>query len=250
MSKLLKHIYEREISIGEIFSGGWDIYTKRFKPILIITLLIYIPINIILYFVGGALSNLEDFKVYFDIMRILEALFGIIVTMSIAVIVENASYGEEDNEISWGESINRAFSRWGSCIGTNILAGLIIFGLFLLLIVPGIIWVVYYSFAIQVVILKNLGGKEALDYSKSLVKGQWWRVFAILVLFNFINIIIALVIGFISGFLPGIFGLFTDTLIDIVGAYFTVATTIFFLNIDFLKRKEAASDISTGIEML
>jgi hypothetical protein len=239
---MFKDIYERRIGVGEILSMGWDIFISQFKPILFITLIIYIPINIILYFFN--VSDWADFRRYMNVIKILEGFFGILATMGIAYIVQKATLTkeeltrEEDEEISWGESLSKAFSCWGSCVGTNILGGIIIFGLMLLLIVPGIIWALYYSFAIQVVTLKGLSGKEALNYSKSLVKGQWWRVFGIFFLLNFINILIAVGVGFISGLLPDIVGILTDTIIDIIGAYFTVATTVFFLNNDSTSKAE------------
>ncbi len=232
---MFKQIYEREIGIGEIMSGSWSIYTRYFKAILLITLAIYVPINIVLYLLNDMTTTFEGFRQFMIVIQLMEALFGIIAIMGIAVIVEKSTLNEEDSEISWGESINSAFSRWGSCIRTNILAGLILLGLTLLLIVPGIIWALYYSFIIQVVVLRGLAWKEALDYSKSIVKGQWWSVFGVLFVLNFVNLILAFGVGFVANQLPGPMSILTDSVTNVISAYFTVATTLYFLNKDFLK---------------
>lgn len=242
---MFRQIYERELSISEFFSAGWNFYTKNFKNILPIILLIYIPVNILLYFISGSSIISDDFNVYTDIINIIETLWGTIATMGIIFLVEKSISEQEFVNSNWRDGLSRAFSRWGSSIGTSFLAGLIILGMTLLLLFPGIIWSVYYSFFIHVVAIRHLGGKKALNYSKSLVKGQWWKVFGVLFLFNIINIIVGFILGFISGFLPEIIGIFTDTLIDLVGAYFTVITAMFFLNIDFLKRSDEFPVIST-----
>jgi hypothetical protein len=54
---------------------------------------------------------------------------------------------------------------------------LIITGGFLLLLVPGILFMVWYGFAQFGVILENKRGLEALAWSKQIVEGHFWRVF-------------------------------------------------------------------------
>jgi hypothetical protein len=47
----------------------------------------------------------------------------------------------------------------------------------LLLIIPGIIFAVYYSFVVWVFVFENKTGMDAVNRSKELVKGRWWDVF-------------------------------------------------------------------------
>ncbi|MDF2841128.1 MAG: hypothetical protein K0Q99_1900 [Clostridia bacterium] len=232
---MFKQIYEKQITLEEIFTGSWSIFTKNFKPIFIITMLIYIPINIFMYIVGNTILDLSDFRIYLNIANLLETLFGIIVSMGIAVIVEKATYSETGEEIGWKSALSKSLSRWASGVGTSLLGGFILVLFVLLLVIPGIIWSVYYAFLIQAVVLRNVGGTDALGYSKSLVKGQWWKVFGITTLILVLQLIISFAVGFIGGFLPAILGVVTDSLIDIIEAFFTVTTTVFFINLDFVK---------------
>jgi hypothetical protein len=57
-----------------------------------------------------------------------------------------------------------------------LLQGLIVFGGLVLLIVPGILFLVWYSFSQFAVILENKQGLDALAWSKSIVEGHFWRV--------------------------------------------------------------------------
>lgn len=235
---MFKQIYQRKIGIGEFFSWGYEIYSRNSAAIIAVILFIYIPVNIILYLVNRVNTSAEGAKLFLDSVKLLEGLCGVIASMGTAAVVERAVFSDEGGGIGWQEALNKAFSRWGSCIGTSILAGFIIVGLALLLIIPGVIWGVYYAFIIQAVVLKGLSGKEALDYSKSLVKGQWWKVFGTLFAFSSVSIIFSIAIGIIASHLPSIAGIFTDTLADLVGAYFTILSTLYFINIDSLKNRK------------
>ncbi|MFZ4703501.1 MAG: hypothetical protein ACOYMG_25950, partial [Candidatus Methylumidiphilus sp.] len=140
-------IKTQAFSIEDIFSTGWQLYRQKFMQILPVILCVYIPVNIILafepdvyliesYWLGGL-------RLYQNIIQLLEFFIETIATIAIAYMVEMAIKGQET---SWGEALRHGVSRWASIIGTGFLAGLIILGLTLLLIIPGIIWSGYYFF--------------------------------------------------------------------------------------------------------
>ncbi len=226
------------LGLGRVLSVGWREYCRHFRSILPIVLIVYIPINIGLSFVPvDALieqHGLRGFRMYMKVVQLSEFLIGVLATLSIAKLVEAGFLGQS---CTWRQAFHHAFSRWGTAIVSGMLGGVIVLGMFLLLIVPGIIWSLYYSFFLYVVALRGLSGKAALDYSKSLVKGQWWRVFGYLLVIN--------VLGFLAGALLAVPFIFTpenrvldilsDTLTDIVAALFLVMTVVFFLNSDAIR---------------
>ena len=69
---------------------------------------------------------------------------------------------------------------------------MILFGLSLMLLIPGIMWAVYYTFIMQAVVLKRLSGTKAVAYSKSLVQGRSWQEFGAM-------LIVYILIGAIMG---------------------------------------------------
>lgn len=80
---------------------------------------------------------------------------------------------------------------------TSFLTGLLVILWGLLLIIPAIIFGVYYSLSSQVVIGENLKGMAAIKKSKEYVKGMWWKVFGyslLLIMVCFILSILATVI--------------------------------------------------------
>jgi hypothetical protein len=76
-------------------------------------------------------------------------------------------------------------------IFTTVLMGILLIGLLLLLIIPGVIAGVYWAFALSVVVFYGKSGFDALNYSKDLVKGRWWTVFSYLLGFLLISFIIS-----------------------------------------------------------
>jgi len=224
--------HAKEYSIETMLSKAWRLYRDNFSLILAIVLIVYIPINIVLGMLPMDNSQ-EGFRLYAGMAQLLEGIFGIISTMAIAFVVK---YKLDDKKIDWQKAIEKSFSRWWPAIWTNLFVGILLIALFILLIVPGVIFAIYWAFVIYVVALFGKSGKEAMDRSKAIVKGRWWKVFLYNIIFG---ILILLVVGILSLFTmisdSYIFVLIVDTAMDVAGAYFIVLWTIFFLNFDQTK---------------
>lgn len=74
-------------------------------------------------------------------------------------------------------ALKKACLKLPALIGSGLLAALIVSLGMLLLLIPGIIYAIYYLFVNYAVIFRDKSGMGALRYSKALVKGRWWRVF-------------------------------------------------------------------------
>lgn len=231
-------IYTTRYGLAQIIGMGWEQYRRHFVAILPIFLIVYIPINIGLSFVPVDYliqeHGLRGFRMYMKLIQLTEFLIGVVATMSLARLIEASLMGQP---IAWQQALRRGVARWGASIGTGFLAGLIVLGMLLLLIVPGIIWSLYYSFFVYVVALRGLSGKKALDYSKAIVKGQWWRVFGYLFVIEALSAVAGLAVSVPFFFTPDnrLIDIGSDTLMDIVSALFLCMTTVFFLNNDRMR---------------
>ena len=235
-------IYKKEYSIGEILSEAWKIFKENFKTILIIVLLVYVPINIVLLFVpeGEIFGSAEN---YARIVQILEGLIGIIAVMAITYLVK---FRIDGRQIDFQEALRKALSKWTTVIGTNIMLAIFLLGLTLLLVVPGIIYGVYWTFVLYAVVLCDKSGKSALDYSKSVVQGRWWTVLWYSLALSLLSFLAGMLVGFFYIFLlpeHWLSNMAVNTFIDIVATYFVVAFTIFFLNFDSTKEKPLETEI-------
>lgn len=221
-------IRTQKFGLGDLLSQGWKLYRTGLAEIVPIILCVYIPVNLISMLV---LAYNPD---AFSISSILRSFLGVVATMAIAYVVENKVQGQS---ATWDRALKFGLSKWLTAFFTGLLAGLIILGLSLLLIVPGIIWAVYYTFWVYAVALRNLDTTYALGYSKDLVKGQWWRVCGITIVIAILTYVVTFVIGMLSILLPTspAAEFVTYTITDIVIALFTVTSVVFFLNVDYLK---------------
>ena len=240
LNSMNQEITVKEYTIGQIFSESWRIFKEHFQIIALVTLVVYIPINIIIFLIPlDALMSqegaLRGFRVYMRMIQILEGLIGIIATMAITYIVKVAGDG---GSVTLAQAFKKSLSRWPAAIWTSIIAGFFLLGLTLLLVVPGIIYSVYWSFILYVVIVNEKSGLIALKYSKTLVKGRWWKIVGFSSVFALVGFVAVMISGIPNYFLPENIAVTvtTYTFTDIVAAYFTVVSAIFYLNVDATKK--------------
>lgn len=241
---MTREIYQKEFSIGKILSESWKMFTENFQLILIITLIVYVPIDIITSIIPAKdffefLGVERSIELYFLISQILGKFIGIIAMMAIAFAIKNKIDGKS---INIGGAFKKSLSRWGAAIGTSVILTIFVLGLTLLLVVPGIIFSVYWIFTLYAVILRDRSAKNAMDYSKSIVKGRWWTVVGYSIVFGILASIIIMSSSVLDWFLPKIFivdeffiNITTDTVRRILQSFFTVVMTIFFINFDSTK---------------
>ncbi|EGO62212.1 glycerophosphoryl diester phosphodiesterase membrane domain-containing protein [Acetonema longum] len=243
----------REYDRNEIWQISWSVFTSQFKSILIIMMLFYIPMNGLLMILESFLHCFTDLEIYYRASVIVEFLFWALASMGIAVVVEDTLLG---NDVSWLNAMGRAFSHWKICLQTNVLQGLIILGFLLLFVFPGVIWAVNYAFAIQVVVLREMSGKSALEYSASLVRGRWEKIFGFLLLFGGGIVIITQGISYVLSRIPMVFArvpdlaMFSGIVTDVATTFFSVVCTVLFLHLEYLydKRQEEKHQENSAVE--
>ena len=253
---MFKEISEREFSLSDVIAKGWSVYCQKIKSIAMIILCVYVPVNIIGYILI-ANSSQDVAKVIKILEEFIKGFAGMIAVMGIIVLTEN-TVNNDNVKIGWGAALKKAFCRWGSALGTSILALLIISWPLFLLLIPGVvlsqyffkeiepvlflaipgIWGVYYGlcyiFIIHIVTLHHIGGKTALNYSKSLVKWRWWKTLCITIVLTLINMGLSFGMEFIFKILPNGSYMITDFFTQIAYAFSIVAINILFLNLDYL----------------
>ncbi|MBU0645921.1 hypothetical protein KJ611_00365 [Patescibacteria group bacterium] len=232
-------------SLKTLLTKSWGAYRENFTKILYITLAVYIPLNIILYFTPTPnFDDLSDFTTLFRWESFLELILGTVATLAVASVVKawidksgKAGSGSSGKEIEWTEAIKNILPVWPKAIWIQIVSGIIISLATILLILPGIFMAVSYLFVIHALLFREKTGLDALHYSYQLVKGRWWRTFGL-----------TLVIGiftFIASWLPDIIyivvpahyvtDIVTMTAADVIYAFSTVAFVVMFLNYEAVK---------------
>lgn len=226
-------IYKDKCSLGTLLKKSWEVYRENFTKILYITLAVYIPVNIIIYFLPAP-QDITGIKDLINWINILETFIGVVSTLAITLLVKNWI---DKKEIEWLDALKQILPVWPKAIWVQVISGILIGLATLLLVLPGIYLAVTYIFVIPALLFNNKTGMEALKYSYALVKGRWWRTFGF-----------AIVIGgltFLASWLPDVVYILvpahiitdvaTMTASDVIYAYSIVAFTIMFLNYDSVK---------------
>lgn len=86
---------------------------------------------------------------------------------------------------------------------TLLLLGIVTFLGFLLLIIPGIILSVWFTFVVVIMINENVWGLAALKSSRNLVKGRFWKVAGYLGLCLLLTFFYSLAVSLLASIIPG-----------------------------------------------
>jgi len=201
-------------SATAILGQAWAIYKQRFSTFLGVMMVpTLIMIVLIAVLVGGGVLSDSLFSSKFTTggigLLILLAILFFVVIFIIQVWGQTALlYAVKDSQERIGviESYRRGWHKIISYWWVSLLAAFITLGGFLLLIIPGIIFAVWFSLAGFVLIAEDLKGMNALLKSREYVKDKWGGVFWRLFFIGAMSLIIYLVPILIFSFLKIPFG--------------------------------------------
>jgi hypothetical protein len=234
-------LLQRPMSLTEILAEGFRLIRINSASILLLAIGAHAPLNLLRTWLSDVFTVEKYGATLVELVasgiKWIDSLIALLVFISIAYIVEKSLQGQR---LAVGDVIKFSISRFSDVFWTSFLLFIITVGLTLLLIVPGIIWSIYYSFALTIVALRSIKGKAALAYSKQLVQGQWWRIFGISSAICFSAIIINMALVVYSRRLSDMtfIYIFTPlTILNMVGAVVCVMVVILFLNAESVRKK-------------
>jgi hypothetical protein len=234
-----KKLWQRQMSLGEILSEGFRLIQINFVPMLLLVLCSQVPFNLLRTLLSDFITVDRFGQPYTALIStgisFINFLLSLFVSIGIAYIVELSLQGKL---VPLKEIFKFNLSRLDDVFGTSLLQSIVILGLTLLFIVPGIIWANYYSFAITATSLRNMRARAALKYSKKLIQGQWWRVFRIHIAIIIPTFIFGLISLFLSRMVSDIKFLYIFvpmTIANFVGVIASVMTVVLFLNTEYVR---------------
>lgn len=185
----------------EYIKEAWAIYSKKenfifFARIMAVLSIIAFTIGMVNgyffpadYLKDGDFSNISLF-IGFIVISILSIVFGLWSqsTSYFAVI----KMGEPEKEV-----FKIGFKKIGKYLLVTLVLGIIIFFGFILLVIPAIIFGIWYSFTLLLVLDKDMGIGEALKISKEMVSGKFWKILGRSAVFGLFSIVISIVVSIV-----------------------------------------------------
>ena len=243
--------------IGEILSTAFEIYKANAQSLLMIVAIVVVPLTFISAFIGGVIfapetetvlifgESVETVSARTASAALIVALVGVVIGVIInavlqAAIMRGAAQGSIGDAVDIDASYKWGFARFGSVLLISILVGLAVLGGFILLIIPGIIFMVMFAVAIPALVVENLRGTDAMSRSWNLVKGNFWHALGLIIVAGIITAVVGGIVGAIGGaisdnwFVAWIF----QAIAQIVTAPFAAIVSVL-LYLDLRARREA-----------
>ena len=181
--------------LSGVLSESWSLYKRHFAHFILISFAIYLVVAVI-----TALLSLAAGSVGAAIGSIL-SLFGMFLLQAALVkAVQDVRDGRVDLDLR--ETVSAALPSVGAVAIASILASIAIAIGFVLIIVPGLILLTFWSLIVPWIVIGGAGAFESFGRSWRTVRGYAWNVFGTYVVVFLILIVGEIVISTILLALP------------------------------------------------
>lgn len=209
--------------LSGVLGEAWQLYRRHAAHLLAIAFVIYLAAAIIaalLGLLGGFFGALLGSVVQLCAAFLLQA--------ALVRAVQDIRDGRAD--LSVGETVSAGLQNIGPVAVASILAGIAITIGLILLIVPGLVLITFWSLIIPVIVIEQSGALAAFGRSQRLVRGYGWPVFGTLVLVYVIMIVVNIVIGVFLAALPVLVrnGLSTVIAGTLIAPYLALVVTLIY----------------------
>ena len=192
------------MTTGVLLDRAFRLYSANFALMLGIAAAAYVPFYLIMLVIeltvggnlsvrGGSLSTLL-FQVVF---MVLWASIAFPVASGATTYAISERY--LGNDVTIGDALRRGLSHFWPLSFAQITATIrVMFG-FLLLIIPGILWMLSYSLIVPAIIIEGQNSTSSLRRSRDLIRGYRGKTFCILLVVNLLQVVLGGGVGFIAG---------------------------------------------------
>lgn len=160
---------QADFSNIELIKKGWGA-TKSNVVILLKIALVFILVSIVVNLIDIASSHNPGIVG-------LVGIFNTVISTILEIGLITIGLSIVDGKTPKFEDLYSHYNRFLEFFLTSLLMGVIVVIGFILLIIPGIYFMVKYQFTLFNVVDKKLAYMKALNASSEMVKGRWMRVF-------------------------------------------------------------------------
>ncbi|HEX9039441.1 MAG TPA: hypothetical protein VF838_00290, partial [Trebonia sp.] len=169
--------------LSGVLSEAWALYRRHAAHFIAISFVIFLVISVITALLSWALGTVGA------LIGLIFSMFGMFLLQAALVkAVQDVRDGRAD--LSLGETVSAAMPFLGSVAVASILASIGIGIGFVLIIVPGLILLTFWSLIVPEIVIGGAGAIEAFGRSWRTVRGYAWNVFG-----TFILVFLLLVAG-------------------------------------------------------
>ena len=216
--------------LGDILSVAFDVYKANAAKLIVIVAIVVVPLSFISHFLTGVVFKPTITKTSITVgdttitggtvssrsfgTSVLAGLIALAIAIIIpavlqAALTRGAALASVGDPVDAEASYRYGFRKFGSVLWISILVGLVVGIGFLLLIIPGVIFLTMLAVTIPALIVEDQRGTSAMGRSWNLVKGHFWHVLGTIVVAAIITSVVSGIFQLFGGsnwFLQWIFG--------------------------------------------
>jgi hypothetical protein len=206
------------VDIGEVLSEAWNLYKRFLWQFFLTALVVFAVLDLLSALAAAAAGDSVAAEIFWAVIAFTIGIVGYFwVQGALVELVRDVRDGRADRSI--GDTYAAVRPRLPALIAAGILAALGIGIGFLLLIVPGLILLTFWSMLVPVIVIEGSSAGDSFKRSFDVVRGHGWPVFG-LILITFITVAIA------SGLIRLVFAPLPDFLDDWLGSLVAHSLTI------------------------
>jgi hypothetical protein len=217
------------MTVGGILGEAWHLYTRFFTRFFAVAAIVYLVVNL----VNAVLGTVIGLTVLTLVITWGVSLVGTFWLQGALVhAVADVRDGKIDSTI--GQLFQRVRPQLWTLLGAGILAGITVGLGFVLLIVPGLIFLTWWCLVVPVIVVENRGITESFGRSRELVRGHGWTALGVVLISAVASAIASGVIdGLFSTFLSDFFRYWIGGTIAsaVVGPFVAIALTVMFFRL-------------------
>jgi hypothetical protein len=237
------------MGIGDILDTSIRLYRRNFVTFLTISLITYVPYALLVFLLQMMFGGGEAMGVMFGgseamgggpfgaqaapdadssaamFVNALGSLLFLFVVypLTTGALTQAISDDFLGKQVRAGAAYRRAFGRLGALAWTQILVGAVVAIGFLLLIVPGIIFSLWFMIVPVIVLLERMSGSKAMGRGRELMKGNLGKGF----LLNLVMTLLVAVVTFALMFGVGYLVATLSLPVAIVNLFNTLLSAVF-----------------------
>jgi hypothetical protein len=183
------------MKVGEVLGEAWELYKDQWKHLISVALIFYLLVGLVTLLLSAIFGWLGAIAAAFV------SLVGFFWLQG-ALVEAVADVRDGRADLSIADTLRRVQPRIWAIAAAGILAALgILIGL-VLLIVPGLVLLTWWSVILPVIVLERTAVMESFGRSRELVRGSGWNVFGLIVLTVLVLIAISIVVAIAFLWLP------------------------------------------------
>ena len=159
------------MDIGEVLSEAWNLYKRFLWQFFLTALVVFAVLDLLSALAAEAAGDSVGAEIFWSVIAFTIGIVGYFwVQGALVELVRDVRDGRADRSI--GETYAVVRPRLPALIVAGILAALVIGIGFLLLIVPGLILLTFWSMLVPVIVIEGRAARESFTRSREIVRGQ------------------------------------------------------------------------------